>query len=116
MVIFTATNETLKADCSNICHAPVYMSTLFVIPQERSGNKSFTHEALSLKYKLDNEFELIFVVGHLLNYFTLKQSAIQKVFAAVILTCLLTLPLLPCVCSGGFSKDPDADICGQVYR
>lgn len=31
--------------------------------QERSGNNSYTHEALSLKYKLDNEFELIFVVS-----------------------------------------------------
>uniref|UniRef100_A0A9J7XLG9 SRP receptor subunit alpha n=1 Tax=Cyprinus carpio carpio TaxID=630221 RepID=A0A9J7XLG9_CYPCA len=30
---------------------------------ERSGNNSFTHNALSLKYKLDNEFELVFVVG-----------------------------------------------------
>ncbi|XP_052387381.1 signal recognition particle receptor subunit alpha-like [Carassius gibelio] len=34
-----------------------------VILQERSGNNSFTHNALSLKYKLDNEFELVFVVG-----------------------------------------------------
>uniref|UniRef100_A0AAR2JEB9 SRP54-type proteins GTP-binding domain-containing protein n=1 Tax=Pygocentrus nattereri TaxID=42514 RepID=A0AAR2JEB9_PYGNA len=31
--------------------------------QERTGNSSFTHNALSLKYKLDNEFELVFVVG-----------------------------------------------------
>ncbi|XP_067909897.1 signal recognition particle receptor subunit alpha isoform X1 [Heterodontus francisci] len=35
-----------------------------VILQERGGNKSFTHEALTLKYKLDNEFELLFVVGY----------------------------------------------------
>ncbi|XP_033758570.1 signal recognition particle receptor subunit alpha-like [Pecten maximus] len=35
-----------------------------VILQERSGNNSFTHEALTLKYKLDNEFELVFVVGY----------------------------------------------------
>ncbi|XP_030620680.1 signal recognition particle receptor subunit alpha [Chanos chanos] len=34
-----------------------------VILQERSGNNSFTHNALNLKYKLDNEFELVFVVG-----------------------------------------------------
>ncbi|XP_062861356.1 signal recognition particle receptor subunit alpha [Trichomycterus rosablanca] len=34
-----------------------------VILQERSGNSSFTHNSLSLKYKLDNEFELVFVVG-----------------------------------------------------
>uniref|UniRef100_A0AAZ3PVB7 SRP54-type proteins GTP-binding domain-containing protein n=1 Tax=Oncorhynchus tshawytscha TaxID=74940 RepID=A0AAZ3PVB7_ONCTS len=31
--------------------------------KERSGNNSYTHDALSLKYKLDNEFELVFVVG-----------------------------------------------------
>ncbi|XP_051579817.1 signal recognition particle receptor subunit alpha-like isoform X2 [Myxocyprinus asiaticus] len=30
---------------------------------ERTGNNSFTHNAFSLKYKLDNEFELVFVVG-----------------------------------------------------
>ncbi|XP_078387225.1 signal recognition particle receptor subunit alpha isoform X2 [Cetorhinus maximus] len=35
-----------------------------VILQERGGNNSFTHEALTLKYKLDNEFELLFVVGY----------------------------------------------------
>ncbi|NWZ37207.1 SRPRA protein, partial [Brachypodius atriceps] len=33
------------------------------LPQERGGNNSFTHEALTLKYKLDNQFELVFVVG-----------------------------------------------------
>ncbi|XP_007894166.1 signal recognition particle receptor subunit alpha isoform X1 [Callorhinchus milii] len=31
---------------------------------ERGGTSSFTHEALTLKYKLDNEFELLFVVGY----------------------------------------------------
>uniref|UniRef100_A0A674IL19 SRP receptor subunit alpha n=1 Tax=Terrapene triunguis TaxID=2587831 RepID=A0A674IL19_9SAUR len=30
---------------------------------ERGGNNSFNHEALTLKYKLDNQFELVFVVG-----------------------------------------------------
>uniref|UniRef100_A0A4W3H0B2 SRP receptor subunit alpha n=1 Tax=Callorhinchus milii TaxID=7868 RepID=A0A4W3H0B2_CALMI len=35
-----------------------------VILQERGGTSSFTHEALTLKYKLDNEFELLFVVGY----------------------------------------------------
>ncbi|KAJ8316175.1 hypothetical protein KUTeg_006189 [Tegillarca granosa] len=35
-----------------------------VILQERSGNNQFTHEALTLKYKLDNEFELVFVVAY----------------------------------------------------
>ncbi|XP_019950618.1 signal recognition particle receptor subunit alpha isoform X1 [Paralichthys olivaceus] len=42
---------------------PVNALIRSVILQERSGNNSFSHEALSLKYKLDNEFELIFVVG-----------------------------------------------------
>lgn len=31
--------------------------------QERSGVNSFTHNNLTLQYKLDNEFELIFVVA-----------------------------------------------------
>ncbi|TKC41132.1 hypothetical protein EI555_008883, partial [Monodon monoceros] len=34
-----------------------------VLWQERGGNNSFTHEALTLRYKLDNQFELVFVVG-----------------------------------------------------
>uniref|UniRef100_H3CY85 SRP receptor subunit alpha n=1 Tax=Tetraodon nigroviridis TaxID=99883 RepID=H3CY85_TETNG len=42
---------------------PVNALIRSVILQERSGNNSFTHEALTLKYKLDNEFELLFVVG-----------------------------------------------------
>ncbi|XP_026330666.1 signal recognition particle receptor subunit alpha [Hyposmocoma kahamanoa] len=35
-----------------------------VILQERSGNNSFNHNALTLQYKLDNEFELVFVVAY----------------------------------------------------
>ncbi|ESO03981.1 hypothetical protein HELRODRAFT_79619 [Helobdella robusta] len=35
-----------------------------VILQERGGLGSFTHESLSMKYKLDNEFELVFVIGY----------------------------------------------------
>jgi signal recognition particle receptor subunit alpha len=35
-----------------------------VILQERGGNKAFTHESLTLKYRLDNEFELVFVVAY----------------------------------------------------
>lgn len=35
-----------------------------VILQERGGGNAFSHEALTLKYKLDNEFELIFVVAY----------------------------------------------------
>jgi len=34
--------------------------------QERTGNNTYTHEALQLKYKLDNEFELVFVVNIIL--------------------------------------------------
>lgn len=32
--------------------------------QERTGNNSFDHNSLTLKYKLDNEFELVFVVAY----------------------------------------------------
>ncbi|XP_072942193.1 signal recognition particle receptor subunit alpha [Epargyreus clarus] len=35
-----------------------------VILQERSGNNSFNHNSLTLQYKLDNEFELVFVVAY----------------------------------------------------
>ncbi|XP_046383238.1 signal recognition particle receptor subunit alpha homolog isoform X2 [Ischnura elegans] len=35
-----------------------------VILQERTGQNNFEHNALSLKYKLDNEFELVFVVAY----------------------------------------------------
>ncbi|KAJ2951453.1 hypothetical protein O0L34_g13605 [Tuta absoluta] len=35
-----------------------------VILQERSGNNSFGHQSLTLQYKLDNEFELVFVVAY----------------------------------------------------
>ncbi|MBN3300457.1 SRPRA protein, partial [Amia calva] len=49
--------------CVCVC---VYIHTLFLFLfffKERSGNNSYTHHSLSLKYKLDNEFELVFVVG-----------------------------------------------------
>lgn len=35
-----------------------------VILQERTGNHTYEHESLRLQYKLDNEFELIFVVAY----------------------------------------------------
>jgi len=35
-----------------------------VILQERSGSGSFNHGQLAIQYKLDNEFELVFVVGY----------------------------------------------------
>ncbi|XP_072210976.1 signal recognition particle receptor subunit alpha [Excalfactoria chinensis] len=43
--------------------APVNALIRSVLLQERGGSNSFTHEALTLKYKLDNQFELVFVVG-----------------------------------------------------
>ncbi|XP_038236648.1 signal recognition particle receptor subunit alpha [Dermochelys coriacea] len=45
------------------CSAPVNALIRSVLLQERGGNSSFNHEALTLKYKLDNQFELVFVVG-----------------------------------------------------
>jgi len=44
--------------------SPVNALIKSVILQERGGLESFTHEALTLKYKLDNEFELVFVVAY----------------------------------------------------
>ncbi|XP_003425102.1 signal recognition particle receptor subunit alpha homolog isoform X2 [Nasonia vitripennis] len=35
-----------------------------VILQERTGNQVFEHDSLRLQYKLDNEFELVFVVAY----------------------------------------------------
>jgi len=35
-----------------------------VILQERTGQLSYNHENLTLKYKLDNEFELVYVVAY----------------------------------------------------
>ncbi|XP_033338660.1 signal recognition particle receptor alpha isoform X2 [Megalopta genalis] len=35
-----------------------------VILQERTGNHTFEHDSLRLQYKLDNEFELVFVVAY----------------------------------------------------
>ncbi|GLV35247.1 Signal recognition particle receptor alpha [Carabus blaptoides fortunei] len=35
-----------------------------VILQERTGNNTYDHNGLTLQYKLDNEFELVFVVAY----------------------------------------------------
>lgn len=35
-----------------------------ILLQERTGNHSFEHDSLRLQYKLDNEFELVFVVAY----------------------------------------------------
>lgn len=40
------------------------LKDVFLYLKERSGNNSYTHNALTLKYKLDNEFELVFVVSN----------------------------------------------------
>uniref|UniRef100_A0A8D0BT67 SRP receptor subunit alpha n=1 Tax=Salvator merianae TaxID=96440 RepID=A0A8D0BT67_SALMN len=45
------------------CTAPVNALIRSVLLQEKGGSNSYTHEALTLKYKLDNQFELVFVVG-----------------------------------------------------
>nr|XP_056716277.1 signal recognition particle receptor subunit alpha isoform X2 [Euleptes europaea] len=45
------------------CTAPVNALIRSVLLQERGGSNSFNHESLTLKYKLDNQFELVFVVG-----------------------------------------------------
>ncbi|KAK2566608.1 Signal recognition particle receptor subunit alpha [Acropora cervicornis] len=51
-----------------------------VILQERGGNNSFTHGSLALKYKLDNEFELVFVVAF---QKTLQLSYIDKLLTDI---------------------------------
>ncbi|XP_075459418.1 signal recognition particle receptor subunit alpha [Ascaphus truei] len=43
---------------------PVNALIRSVILQERGGNNCFNHDSLALKYKLDNQFELVFVVGY----------------------------------------------------
>jgi len=47
----------------NFTH-PVNELIKSVILQERSSSGSFNHGQLAIKYKLDNEFELVFVVGY----------------------------------------------------
>ncbi|ELT96962.1 hypothetical protein CAPTEDRAFT_206153 [Capitella teleta] len=48
--------------CSRAKH--LIHSWIYLRLQERGGMSSFEHEALTLKYKLDNEFELVFVVAY----------------------------------------------------
>lgn len=43
---------------------PVNALLRSVILQERGGSNCYTHDSLTLKYKLDNQFELVFVVGY----------------------------------------------------
>ncbi|KAF8777844.1 Signal recognition particle receptor subunit like protein [Argiope bruennichi] len=49
---------------SQIFTSPVNALIRSVILQERGVNENFTYEGLTLKYKLDNEFELVFVVAY----------------------------------------------------
>ncbi|KAG7278499.1 hypothetical protein CRUP_004108 [Coryphaenoides rupestris] len=65
-VLFNAEDDDDEKGSAGVTESfagPVNALIRSVILQERSGNNSYTHEALSLKYKLDNEFELVFVVG-----------------------------------------------------
>ncbi|KAM4011983.1 signal recognition particle receptor subunit alpha [Anomaloglossus baeobatrachus] len=43
---------------------PVNALLRSVILQERGGSNCYNHDSLTLKYKLDNQFELVFVVGY----------------------------------------------------
>ena len=46
-----------------------YFIELFISSfQEKGGVDTFTHGPLALKYKLDNEFELLFVVSFFMYY------------------------------------------------
>ncbi|GBN55502.1 Signal recognition particle receptor subunit alpha [Araneus ventricosus] len=49
---------------SQIFTSPVNALIRSVILQERGVNENFNYEGLTLKYKLDNEFELVFVVAY----------------------------------------------------
>lgn len=48
----------------DIFTSPVNALIRSVILQERTGSNSYDHNNLTLQYKLDNEFELIFVVAY----------------------------------------------------
>lgn len=53
--------------------------------QERGGSNSFNHEALTLKYKLDNQFELVFVVSELFLKRKCGKETAFKCFAEIVL-------------------------------
>lgn len=55
--------QGVRGPAAAACTAPVNALIRSVLLKERGGSNSFTHEALTLKYKLDNQFELVFVVG-----------------------------------------------------
>lgn len=56
MWCFRGTNELFASSVNALIRS--------VILQERSGSNTFDHNNLTLQYKLDNEFELIFVVAY----------------------------------------------------
>ncbi|KAG8434646.1 hypothetical protein GDO86_012851 [Hymenochirus boettgeri] len=63
---------------------PVNALIRSVILQERGGNNCYNHDSLTLKYKLDNQFELVFVVGYqkilTLTYVDKLIDDVHKVF------------------------------------
>nr|XP_039248695.1 signal recognition particle receptor subunit alpha-like [Styela clava] len=59
-VLWCYTFQGIKTNISE----PVNALIKGVILQERGGSSRFDHGSLTLKYKLDNEFELVFVVGY----------------------------------------------------
>lgn len=97
------------------CHINVHVLFFFLVfLQERSGNNSFTHDALTLKYKLDNEFELLFVVS-LFIYNNYCNPNLQGILIGCV-RCKITNATYMNLFLGGFSKDPDTDVCGQANR
>lgn len=42
----------------------LFILFLFIFLQERTGVMSYDHDSLRLQYKLDNEFDLVFVVAY----------------------------------------------------
>ncbi|XP_002122258.2 signal recognition particle receptor subunit alpha-like [Ciona intestinalis] len=60
IVLWCYTFQGVKASFTE----PINALIKTVLLQERGGTSHFTHGALQMQYKLDNEFELIFVVGY----------------------------------------------------
>ncbi|XP_076800640.1 signal recognition particle receptor subunit alpha-like [Clavelina lepadiformis] len=60
LVLWCYTFQGVKTNFSE----PINALIKSVILQERGGSALFNHGALQMKYKLDNEFELVFVVGY----------------------------------------------------
>lgn len=82
---------SFRDTCAVCCHINLVYNIFFFL-QERSGNNSFTHEALTLKYKLDNEFELLFVVSSFIYSTGLNQN-VQETFTLHVVAHCITLHL-----------------------